>query len=183
VSQEQFDITIGAGGSENFDLKIKVSDADEAFYLTGLATLAVGNVTDIDVKTGGWVATATPDFLENVDIADASYGVNSTNSANLSDQTYSAYRLSSPVLLEEWDSKRYTFTMETHVSNDPVTNTGFGASDMAIVCFLDGLWERGDDGQMYFDFYKHDSGEENVGVTESFTLPYAGKTCTVIEAI
>lgn len=179
TSQEDYDITMGADAEESFYLKLKANAANAAFRLGGIAALARNHTDKISLVSGGFTAGTVPDFLTNLEIGGSAAAMEN----NITGESYNYFwRINTPVMLHEWDSVKYQFSVETD-STDPVTTNDFLDSNMAIICFLDAQYAKGDDGLMHLDVYQHDSGEANVGMTEDFTLPVGKTTCVVIELI
>lgn len=165
TSEEDADITLGQDSEESFYLKIKTNVANKAFRLGGIATLARNDIDDCYPVSGqGLTKVAVPDFLSGT----ISLCLNSTETqhyCNVTGGYDKVYKLDTPELLSEWESKKYQFTIEASSSADPATTTGT-SSDICGVYFVDSAFERGDDG-MVDDIYVHDAGEGNAGFDEN----------------
>jgi hypothetical protein len=174
--EEDYDITIGADGEESFYLKIKVNVANKAFNLYGVATTVANDIDECEPQDTVFTEVPAPRWLKGLSVA------NETSEENLTGVNFDTWVLPEPILLTEWESKKYQFNFKAS-STDPTTNSDFGSSDMCIVCFFDAVWDRGDDGKLYLDFYTHDSSESDVGMAGLPTLPVGKQDCVVTEGI
>ena len=177
-SQEDYDITIGADGEDSFYCKLKVNVANKAYNLYAVGTLVSNDIDECEPQDSVWTAIDTPKFLDGIGVG----AVSSSDADAISDGSYNTWILPEPILMTEWETKKYQFNFAAS-STDPATNGDFKSSDMAVVCFLDGIYERGSDGNIYFDFYKHDEAESDVGVDNSEDTPVGKQDCVVIEGI
>lgn len=181
-SSEDYDITMGADEETTFYLKVKNSAPNTAFRLGGVATIADQDVDSCKPVSGqGFTEIAVPEFLDaTVYLTDVSV----YNAVGTGNETVTGWDnvwvLSSPLMLLEWESVKYQFTIESG-SNDPTTSPGL--SDVCAVVFLDSTTSLASDLSVKDMIYQDSDSQSNIGVIENTTHPLGGADGVVIEAI
>lgn len=195
--EEDYDITLGANEEAVFSCKQKVGTADASFNMLAIGILAGNDIDDVDLNaykdstcqsghtscqtasSVGFAQVPVPKFLRNIEISNQS----GTGDSMVNFSSYDkAYQLDTPILLREFDEVEHQFTI-TAGSTNPATNEKFGNSDVGIICYFDGIWDQGSDGNEYMTWYTKDTSENNVGLTEDFLKPVGKDACVVIEGL
>ena len=176
-NEDDYYITMGAGEEKAIYLKLKVNAANKAYQFCAWGVATFYNISSVEPQNveGTYTKVATPKHMESVAIK-----VNETSGATITED-YVVYKLSSPILLHEWDSIKEQFVVESDSTNDPQGNGGTTNLNGFAIIAKDCAWARGEDGRMYFDFYQHDSSEADVGLDETETSPYGKQTGVIIE--
>jgi len=170
---EDYKISLGANEEKAVYAKIKINSANVAYRLIGVATVVGKNLSSF--KPVGMSSAVTAEFLKDVSIQ-----YNQSNSANTVLKSYSVYKLSEPVMLTQWESKKYQFKIKSSATADPLDtddsleSTGTSVPFVALI-WLDGDYAEDENGNMVLDYYQHDDNENNVGMAEIPESPY-GKT-------
>jgi hypothetical protein len=168
-------ITLGAAQETTFKLRLTTNVAVKSFNLAGVATYMQNNISECEPVAGQFTSAVTPTWLRNTRIGQAN-----ADQTNISSGTYTPYVLSSPILMPQWAYQEYNFKIKGG-TNDPLQNTAvFASQDLCIVCFIDSTYSRGDDGNVYYDFYAHTAAQGNVGQVTRIDKPVGKYGCTVI---
>lgn len=158
----------GADECNTFNFKLKNSEADSIYRLGAICVGWGGDVDDIVLSSSGWVEGYLPDELN-----DAVLTIHNDDNTTATGDWKKCYVPSASKFeeFEEWDSKMFEVTVCAG-SNAPTENTG----DFGAILFVDTAYEKGSDGQMYLDYYKHDDNERvsDVGLAESTITSVGG---------
>jgi hypothetical protein len=187
TSEEDWDITLGASQIDSFYLKLAENAANRAIRLGGIAMYDDGQIEKCYPKDGqGFTSVAVPTFLSGATLYLSNGTVTGLGTAN---QTRSGweklYKLSTPVLLNQWDSMKYQFIIDA-TTTDPATRLsmeGAGTSDVCGFVFLDTAYALDSNSVPQMDFYQHDIAEANIGINENVSMPVGGDFSGTIEGI
>lgn len=174
TSCEDYYITLGANGEQVVYLKVKVDAAAHSFRLGGVAVAPLGNVKTVEPSGSDknlFTKIATPANFSKITVSINDTVMNGGNATGLID--YQVYKLKTPVLLHQWESAKYQFTI-TAGATDParvICNASSGNQHGVAFVWLDAVPARGTDGAIYDDVYTHVIGETNVGLAENMTNP------------
>lgn len=164
ATHADYTVAVGASEEKTFYWKLKNNVANKAYYMCAVGTLALTNTSTVNVydENGGAIVTqaTTPLWLKDVSV-----GTNSTGGATLT-RTYTVWKLNTPVLLEEFESKKFMIKVKA-TANEPAgvdAAGGFGSGFAAIG--IDCQYNKGDDGKVYFDIYDHTATEADSGMAE-----------------
>jgi len=173
-NQDDYYMTMGANEETTIYAKIKNNAANAAYRLCGVATTTFN---DIDkVKPIGFTAVSTPTKFNNIAVK-----VNeTTGSTTTISSDYIPYKLSAPIMLHEWESQKYQFTVKSSAT-DPTAASGTANLDGFAIQFFDCAAGRGSDGTMYDDFYTHDDSQGDVGLDEGETSPLGKQLGALVE--
>jgi len=175
---EDYTMTMGADESKVIYVKLKVNAANKAYQVGAVAVAPINDIEDVKpsgASAGLFEKIATPKHLKSVGII-----VNQSGTSATITKDYTVYKLKSPVLLHEWDSVTYQFTVEAGSTDPSGTACTVSGWDGFAVLFKDATYYRGDDGNVYFDIYTHDSSEADVGLDETENSPYGKQTGALI---
>jgi hypothetical protein len=175
---EDYTLTMGADETKVIYAKLKVNAANKAYQVAAVAVAPINDIEDIypsGASAGLFTKVATPKHMKSVGII-----VNQSDSSATITKDYTVYKLNSPVLLHEWDSVTYQFTVEASSTDPAGTACTVSGCDGFAILFKDATWTRGSDGKMYFDFYTHDSSETDVGLDETDNNPYGKHTGALV---
>lgn len=183
--QEDYEFDMGADDEQSIYIKFKTNVANEVHQLGAICTKGYEGVADtidaITLMEPGWSADVVPKYLANTVLC-----LNDTTTVQTSNTT-DGYeecwrRDAGPLLLHEWDSIKFQYTIETGsgtiAEDDDATPT---ASTLVIIGHFDSAWARGDDGKEHLDYYAHTSAKANVGLVENLYSPLGKETAVIIE--
>lgn len=162
-----YSLSLGADEETLISAKLKVGASDVAYQLKAIGVFYENDVDNLEPVSADWVKVTMPDEIKDAVLTHTND--TSTDFTGDYDAVYVYKPNTNEVIdLHEWDSYELPFVL-TAGSTDPTANTG----DVAGIIALDGAWEEGQDGNMYFDFYKHDTNEKasDVGLDETETSP------------
>jgi hypothetical protein len=187
-TQEDHTISLSAAQETTYYLELEEATANKAINLYGIGLAAFNDVSEVDLEGpvsgdgSSWSKAVVPEFMSTTTFAedDAATGTNITGGF---DSLYT--RNDGPLLLLEFDSAKYKFSIKAGAS-DPTATTTFSSSDIAVVCFFDAVTSRGKDGVLYSDVHDHGDSEANVGMDEDIDTPVtagsAADICHVMAA-
>lgn len=162
-----YSLSLGADEETLITAKLKVGASDNSYQLKAIGVFYNNDVDNLEPVGSDWVKVTMTDELKDAVVTQ----VNDSSTSFTGD--YDAVYVYKPntnevVNLQEWESYDIPLVI-TAGSTDPTANTG----DFAGIIALDGAWEEGQDGNMYFDYYKHDTNEKvsDVGLDETETSP------------
>lgn len=179
-SMQDYNMTLGASQEDVFYLKLTNNVANKAFQFDGWAVAKFTNIDECrPTSTEGrsFTKSASVTFLESQAI-----NVSSGTYNNPITKDYVPYVVSSPVLLREWEWIKDKFTIKA-TSTDPTGGTNSTTFNGVAAVAFDVTYAKGDDGGAHFDFYSHDSGESNVGISETLTSPLGKDNGVLICAV
>jgi len=171
-----YDITLGASQEKKIYVKLTESVAVKSFNLMAFATASLNDIDYVKPESStGMVQKLAPKWLKDVEVGDET---------NIQNQTtdYDVYYLAQPVLLKQWQSVEYPFTVKAKTTDPAETANVFSTMDAAIICAIDGTYHQGSDGKEYLDIQDHITDTEaNVGYVEVVFDPVGGYECSVLE--
>jgi hypothetical protein len=164
-----YSITMGAGETTTFRLKLKANVANKAFQFHGWAVAQFYNISSCkpisDDEGGTYTAQAVPTFLHNIDVGMDVGGQNAIT------EDYTPWVRSSVLMLHEWEEFKTEFELKSHSTNDPNGGENSTAFDGVAIVAFDSTWTISDDNVASYGYYTPDSSQDNVGVTETLTSP------------
>jgi len=178
TDQEDYYITLGAGGEETVYLKLKVNSANAAYDHCAWGTVAMANLTSFK-PASGYTKSITPLWATDVAIeVNATGSITATSSYGIWKRDGGTYRL------HEWDSIKPQFVVKADATGDPVQNNNDlgSTSVLAVALSVDCQYARGTDGRIYYDYYEHTDAEDDVGLAETEANPYGKEVGVIIEA-
>jgi len=162
-----YSISLGADEETLITAKLKVGASDNSYQLKAIGVYYENDVDNLEPVGSDWVKVAMTKEIKDATVT----FTNDTSTAFTGD--YDAIYVYKPntnevVNLKEWESYEIPLVI-TAGSTDPTANTG----DFAGIIALDGAWAEGSDGNMNFDYYKHETAEGvgTVGLDETVTSP------------
>ena len=177
-------ITMGANADESVFVKLKVNVANKAYKFGGWGTFTFYNMSKVEPQTeeGTYTKIASPEHMSNIQVEE-----NSTSGGYTQTGDYAVYRITTPILMQEWDKIKEQFVVTSDTTNDPLgegPHTGTTENELNGIAIIakDIQYDRGGDGLMYNDLYTHDTSEGDVGLNENDVSP-AGKTTGVVIAV
>jgi len=171
-----YDITLGASQEKKIYVKLTQSVAVKSFNLMAFATASMNDIDTVKPEAStGMIQKLAPKWLKDVAVGDENNNGNTTTD-------YDVYYLAQPVLLKQWQSVEYPFTVKAKSSDPAETANVFSTADDAIICAIDGTYHQGSDGREYLDIHDHITDTEaNVGYVEVVFDPVGGYECSVLE--
>lgn len=170
ASEDDYTVALGANQKEDFYYKLKTNVANKAFRLGGIGTLAFYNISSVYVTDSAYQPAFSPTFMKNIDVK-----VNETGTATTISKTYTLYKLSTPLVLKNWESKETRFLVETDSTKDPDGGGGTSSFDGFGVMAFDSTYAQATDGSMIDDVYQHVDAQSDVGLSQTVASPL-GKT-------
>lgn len=171
-----YDLTLGASEEKLIYVKVKQAIAVKSFNLMAFATASMNNIDYAKpAASAGMTQKLAPKWLKDVSVGDEDNHGNTTTD-------YDVYYLPQPILLKQWQSVEYPFTVKAKSTDPAETASVFSTSSNAIICAIDGTYSPGSDGREYLDIHNHQTDTEgNVGYTEVVFEPVGGYECGVLE--
>ncbi|MFA5412853.1 MAG: hypothetical protein WC350_05920, partial [Candidatus Micrarchaeia archaeon] len=164
--------SLGAGEVSAYYAKLSTKVADATFDLKAACTFYCGGeVDDFTMEHSGWNEVTMPAYIAGV-------SMDMRDDTNVSTTcTYKhCYEVDTPIRMNEWDSAKYKFVLDTDDSTGPTAN---GDSYFGAV-FLDSSWELNNDGDKVLNvWYKDGDGSEDpssIGLDEQADMPGVNAT-------
>ena len=159
-----FATSLGQSESKVIYYKVSNKQADKVFQVGAVCVIANNNVksTTLEKYNGvSWKETTVPDSLKNIYVANDTTNTGNDTTADV----YKCYVPTSDITLKPWDELKLKTVVTASSNADPTANS----YDLTGVIVLDKSWTKGSDGNMYNDFYSHDSNErfDTVGLNET----------------
>lgn len=174
--------SVGADGEKVVYVWLENAQADALYPLGALCTFASMNSTVVDdykVVDSRFKEVNVPKELDDVALSFTISDYTCTQTGY--DRCYVPDNANEVMFLEEWDDTDYIKTTAKAGSTDPTNASCSGVGLVAI----DIGFEDGKDGNIYWDFYKHDDDEQvtAVGISDTTTSPQGGTSGVLIELI
>ena len=177
TSTADYDLTLGASEEKSVYVQVKTNVANSAINFIGFATSATNDIDSVKPTDSAFVEQTGVAFLDKVDASANSDDANANQTI-----TYDAYIMSSPILLSEWDFKKYQFTVKATSTDPTATDNVFSTIDAGVICTLDATYVKGDDGKPHLGYHDFAAdSESNVGIAETFKFPVGKNSCLVLE--
>lgn len=172
--QEDYYITAGAGSDQKVFVYLQNNNNDAAYDFCAWATVAMTNVTSFQPTGSEYTQVVAAKSVKSIALL-----VNDTNTVTTD---YAVYMRSQAVRLHEWDDLKDGFTIEIDDTNDPVATDGTGEDNAyAAVLSKDCTYSTADDLSSAYDYYTHDTSQDDVGLDETETSPLGGYDGAIIE--
>lgn len=175
-----YNVTLGADGSEPLKIRVKNKQADKMYNLGGFCTLTVGDVKELEYLGGDASKIAVPQEMQDATVCMDGCGASNTTWDE-------CYQFNEPIALEEWQYADLDFQV-TAKSTDP---TGDG-NDVTCFIALDSSRDEDENGAITdFVLYTNDNNErvreigapESNGATNYLDIPAGKKVAVCIQAV
>jgi hypothetical protein len=173
-----YDVTLGASEEEVIYLELTQDTANKAYNLIAVATASFNDIDYVKPSGSEFTQELTVEWLEDVSISDDD-NAGTTNHT----KDFKVYKLASPVLLREFESVKYKFTIKAGSTDPSATDNVWSTLDGGVVCFLDGTYSKGYQGGEFLDYHDHaePGSEADVGWANAVWIPAGGYDCVVLE--
>lgn len=152
---------LGAGQTYSYYIRFKNAVADKTFRLGAILTYYCGDeVDDFTLEESGWTEVSVPSG--DLDTSFTHY--DDTNSSTTCTIKHAYVPTSGYIALNEWDSVKYQFVIDTDDSSAPTAN---GDSYVGAI-FVDYACNPDESGNLVCSWYNHDNNADpdDIGLSE-----------------
>ena len=181
--EDDYTLAMGADADELIYMQVQNNIANKRKVICALGTARFYNISKVEPqsftfegKTYTWSLSITPLHMQSVSV-----GINETTTTQSLVKDYTVYKLSEPIVMNEWAYFKIPIVIESDATNDPQGGGGTTSTDGFAVILKDCGWGRGGDGTHHYNFYAEDVGQADVAVDETETSPLGGTNGMVVE--